>query len=32
MIESLQQYDDGDLSAVVDYMSRLRWPERQPAG
>ena len=29
MVEVVKKYTDEDLSAVVDYMSRLEWPERQ---
>jgi cytochrome c553 len=28
MVTIVKKYDDSDLSAVVDYMSRLAWPER----
>jgi len=28
MVEIVKKYDDEDLDAVVDYMSRLEWPER----
>lgn len=28
MVKVVQNYSDGDMSAVVDYMSRLRMPER----
>jgi cytochrome c553 len=29
MVKVVKKYSDGELSAVVDYMSRLQWPERQ---
>ncbi len=29
MVEVVKKYSDEDLDAVVDYMSRLEWPERQ---
>ena len=29
MVKVVKQYPDEDLIAVVDYMSRLEWPERQ---
>ncbi len=29
MVEVVKKYTDEDLDAVVDYMSRLEWPERQ---
>ena len=29
MVKVVKQYSDEDLSAVVDYMSRLEWPDRQ---
>ena len=29
MVKVVKKYTDEDLSAVVDYMSRLEWPERQ---
>ncbi len=28
MVKVVKQYSDEDLDAVVDYMSRLEWPER----
>jgi cytochrome c553 len=28
MVKVVKQYEDADLDAVVDYMSRLEWPER----
>jgi len=28
MVEIVKKYSDEELSAVVDYMSRLEWPER----
>ena len=31
MVKVVVEYDDDDLTAVVDYMSRLEWPERQKA-
>jgi len=31
MVKVVKQYTDEDLDAVVDYMSRLEWPERQQA-
>ena len=30
MVKVVKKYTDEDLDAVVDYMSRLEWPERQP--
>jgi len=29
MVKVVKNFSDEDLSAVVDYMSRLEWPERQ---
>jgi cytochrome c553 len=29
MVKIVKEYSEQDLSAVVDYMSRLEWPERQ---
>ena len=29
MVKVVKNYSDEELSAVVDYMSRLTWPERQ---
>ena len=29
MVKVVKKYSDEDLAAVVDYMSRLEWPERQ---
>jgi cytochrome c553 len=29
MVKVVKKYSDDDLSSVVDYMSRLEWPERQ---
>jgi cytochrome c553 len=29
MVKVVKKYSDAELSAVVDYMSRLEWPERQ---
>ena len=29
MVKVVKKYSDEELSAVVDYMSRLEWPERQ---
>jgi cytochrome c553 len=29
MVEIVKKYTDEELDAVVDYMSRLEWPERQ---
>jgi len=29
MVKIVKKYSDEELSAVVDYMSRLEWPERQ---
>jgi cytochrome c553 len=29
MVKVVKKYTDEDLAAVVDYMSRLEWPERQ---
>jgi cytochrome c5 len=29
MVKIVVDFSDEDLQAVVDYMSRLEWPERQ---
>jgi cytochrome c553 len=31
MVKAVESYDEAELRAVVDYMSRLRWPEREAA-
>ncbi|MFQ5698761.1 MAG: c-type cytochrome [Myxococcota bacterium] len=30
MVKVVSKIDDDDLKILVDYMSRLKWPERQP--
>jgi cytochrome c553 len=32
MVKVVKAYQDAELQAVVDYMSRLSWPERSKAG
>jgi cytochrome c553 len=31
MVKVVEQYDEAELRAVVDYLSRLRWPESEAA-